>query len=175
MRAVDCLYAALDLETTGFSFEDRVCEVGLAHFGLDGREKIACASFLVNPQRPIPEDALRVHGITQEMVQHLPPLEVVKPALEEMLDGRVVVIHSAEFERRFVGEILERKNVVDTCKLAKRVLPGLQSYSLRSLAPEPRPWHRAGPDAQAAAILLARCVERLRDMYTREPTLEDLL
>ncbi len=175
MRVIDCRFVALDLETTGFGFADRVCEIGIAHFGLNGREKLTCTSFLVNPQRPIPADALRVHGITQEMVEHLPPLEVMLPAIEEFLSERVVIVHSADFERRFVGEMLEHKQVIDTCKVAKRAYPGMGSYSLRALQPEPRPWHRAGPDATATAHLFDNCIKRLRQAEHREVELEELL
>jgi DNA polymerase-3 subunit epsilon len=64
-------YATLDFETTGISVEDdRIVQgaTGLVHDG-----QIDMRMWLTNPGIPIPEEASRIHGITDEHVRWSPP------------------------------------------------------------------------------------------------------
>ena len=81
----------LDTETTGLSSSrgDRIVE--LAVVDDDGRTVI---DTLVNPEREIPWDATRIHGITDEMVAQAPTMEELWPAIEAATTGRHVVIYA---------------------------------------------------------------------------------
>jgi DNA polymerase-3 subunit epsilon len=74
----------LDTETTGLSADngDRVIEIGcveLLHRKLTGNN----FHFYLNPERDSHEDALRVHGITNEFLKDKPKFaEVVDQFLE---------------------------------------------------------------------------------------------
>jgi len=93
---MDTLY--LDTETTGLSPSrgDRIVE--LAVVDDDGQTVI---DTLVNPERAIPWDATRIHGITDEMVAQAPTMEELWPAIEAATTGYHVVIYNAAFDTRF--------------------------------------------------------------------------
>lgn len=59
---------------------------------------------LVRPGRPIPADAVRVHGITNEMVAGAPRWPQVWERLAELLKGRTVGIYNAEFDVRMLRQ-----------------------------------------------------------------------
>ena len=107
----------LDMETTGLSAAhgDRIVEVAIVDAG--GR---ALVDTLVNPQRPIPRDASRIHGITDRMVAHAPALADLWPQLEVMLSGREVVIYNAAYDREFFP---------DRLRCAKRVCCAMLAFA----------------------------------------------
>ena len=68
--------AAIDIEATGPKPEtDRVIELGLVRLAPDGARTVH--RWLINPEREIPAESTKVHGITDAMVQHAPLFEVV--------------------------------------------------------------------------------------------------
>lgn len=74
-------YTVFDLETTGLDPEkDEIIEIS----GIQVRNGQMTGRFstLVNPGRPIPPDAARINGITDEMVREAPAL---KTALQDFL------------------------------------------------------------------------------------------
>jgi DNA polymerase III epsilon subunit-like protein len=166
-------FVALDLETTGFYKSSKIVEVGLARFDLDGTDGQLYEQ-LVNPARPIPWDAKRVHGIGDADVLNSPRIEEVLPTVKRLVEGRVVVIHNALYDTRYLDGV-EIPYLIDTLPLARRIWPELKSHSLRALQSEPRPWHRAGPDAQATAILFGMLVNELADRLGREPLLHEVI
>jgi DNA polymerase-3 subunit epsilon len=133
----------LDTETTGLSFEsgDRIVEVGcveLVNRRLTGRSK----HFYINPQRPNSEDALKIHGLTDDFLADKPLFAAVADELLEFLDGAEVVIHNAAFDVGFIDAELARlgrppfasiaSKVTDTLALAREMYPG-KSNSLDAL------------------------------------------
>jgi DNA polymerase-3 subunit epsilon len=133
----------LDTETTGLSFEsgDRIVEVGcveLVNRRLTGRSK----HFYINPQRPNSEDALKIHGLTDDFLTDQPLFAAVADELVEFLDGAEVVIHNAAFDVGFIDAELARlgrpsfasiaSKVTDTLSLAREMYPG-KSNSLDAL------------------------------------------
>jgi DNA polymerase III epsilon subunit-like protein len=167
-------YVSIDLETTGHSKRDKVCEVGAAFFTLDGLEA-KIWNQLCNPGIHIPSDATACHHITNEMVIGQPMFEEAIRAIAEHVEGRVGVFHNAGYDLRWLSTELNLPYVVDTLQLSRLVMPELKSHSLRALKPEPRPWHRAGPDAEATAYLFSDCVELLAEKMGREPQLQDVI
>ncbi len=131
----------LDTETTGLSPAEghRLLEIGaveIVHQAPTGR----VFHQLINPERDVPEDAVRVHGHTAELLKDKPAFtEVVEDFLAFVGDARLV-IHNAEFDMRFLNAELQRlgrdaigmDRVVDTLALARRKHPG-QPNSLDAL------------------------------------------
>jgi len=85
-----------------------------------------------NPDRDIPEEAFKVHGLTREFLSGHPRfVEKVEAFLEFVADSPLV-IHNAEFDLRFLRaelKLCEREGlslnaVVDTVELARRKFPG---------------------------------------------------
>ncbi len=150
---------AFDTETTGlWAPTHRIVEIGAVRFRLES-EQVETFNSLVNPQRPMPPEVIRVHGITDEMVASAPPIEEVMPEFIRFCEGAVMIAHNAPFDISFVGCELERSQlqfsdnlILDTVDIYRRLFPGLPGYSLLQLA-----WqfdvaqtqaHRATADAE---------------------------
>jgi DNA polymerase-3 subunit epsilon len=125
----------LDTETTGLSAAggDRIIEIGcveLLHRKLTGNNK----HFYLNPERDSHEDALKVHGISNEFLRDKPKFSAVADELLEYLAGAEVIIHNAQFDVGFLNrelELLGRQvltqhvgSVTDTLVMAKEMFPG---------------------------------------------------
>ena len=133
----------LDTETTGLSPEsgDRIVEIGcieLVNRRLTGLSK----HFYINPQRPNSDDALKIHGLTDEFLSDKPLFASVVDELLEFLSGAEIVIHNAAFDVGFMDAELARlgraafasfvSRVTDTWSLAREMFPG-KSNSLDAL------------------------------------------
>ena len=125
----------LDTETTGLSAEngDRIIEIGCVE--LLGR-KITGNHFhhYINPQRDSHEDALKVHGISNEFLRDKPEFSVIASDFLNFIAGAEIIIHNASFDIGFLNKELERLNlgrltehvagVTDTLSMAKEMFPG---------------------------------------------------
>ena len=133
----------LDTETTGLSPEsgDRIIEIGCVEMinrRLTGRH----LHFYINPERPNHEDAVRIHGLTDEFLADKP---VFAALVDEILDycrGAEIIIHNAAFDIGFLNAELKRLNkglftdhvggVIDSLVMAREMFPG-KSNSLDAL------------------------------------------
>ena len=96
---------AFDLETTGISTNnDRIVQVALIGADADGNP--IHHDILVNPQRPIPRDASRVHGIYDQDVRSKPAFKECANELAELMEGAVIVGHNA---RKFDMPLLQNE------------------------------------------------------------------
>jgi DNA polymerase-3 subunit epsilon len=88
---------------------------------------------LVDPERDMPEDAQRIHGITAAQLRGKPRFAEVAPALLAFLGDGNLVAHNAPFDFGFLdAELarldlppLDRTRMVDTLALAKLRFPGM--------------------------------------------------
>jgi DNA polymerase III epsilon subunit-like protein len=96
-------FVILDTETTGLDGTARV--VSLAMIDRDGRELI---DTLINPGRPIPRDATRIHGITDAHVKNAPSMAVIAPQLEDICSTRPTYIYNAEFDLKMLYQHMGR-------------------------------------------------------------------
>lgn len=107
-RALRVGYAALDVETTGFTAgEDGIVEIAVVTLDIH-REPIQAWHSLVNAPRPIPADATRMHGITDRDVASAPTMAQLAGTLWPPLAGRVLVAHKAAFDSGFLDIELPR-------------------------------------------------------------------
>ena len=95
--------AILDTETTGLepALGHRVIEVAILR--LENWKEVGQINELVNPGRPIPASASRIHHIYDGDVANAPPFAHLSDKIEEMLDGALVVAHNAAFDAGFVA------------------------------------------------------------------------
>ena len=133
----------LDTETTGLSPEagDRVIEIGCVEM-VNRRLTDNNLHFYLNPQRSSHEDALRVHGLTDEFLADKPLFAQVADDLLQYLQGAEIIIHNASFDVGFLNEELKRlgrpkfptfvSTVTDSLTLAREMFPG-KSNSLDAL------------------------------------------
>ena len=125
----------LDTETTGLSAEtgDRIIEIGCVELvarKLTGQNK----HFYLNPERDSHEDALKVHGISNEFLKDKPKFKEVADELLAYLEGAELIIHNAPFDIGFLNKELELigrppvksflGGVIDSLVLAKEMFPG---------------------------------------------------
>ena len=163
-------YAVVDLEGNGQQPPDLV-EVAVVPVaaGIIG----APASWLVKPPRPVSRIAARIHGLTNEALAAAPAFADIESEVREALDADVLVAHNAHVDagvlRRHLGG-WECPEVLDTLKLARRLLPGQVSYKLGALVtafsladsscPPALPASRHAFDALVTARLFVRLATR---------------
>ena len=125
----------LDTETTGLSADngDRIIEIGcveLLNRKLTGNN----LHFYVNPERDSHEDALKVHGISNEFLRDKPKFGQIADELLDYLRDAELIIHNAPFDISFLNKELDRLGrpplktvigqVIDSLVMAKEMFPG---------------------------------------------------
>jgi DNA polymerase III subunit epsilon len=133
----------LDTETTGLSPEggDRLVEIGcleMVNRRLTGRN----LHFYVNPERPGSEDAIRIHGLTDEFLADKPRFAEIADELVAYIAGAELIIHNAPFDVGFLDAEFRRiaraptrevaARVTDSLTMAREMYPG-KSNSLDAL------------------------------------------
>ena len=124
-----------DTETTGLSPEsgDRIIEIGCVEMvsrRLTGRN----LHFYVNPERSSHEDAVKIHGLTDEFLADKPLFATIADELLEYLTDAEIIIHNAGFDVGFLNEELRRlgrpkfasvvDTITDSLSMAREMFPG---------------------------------------------------
>jgi DNA polymerase III epsilon subunit-like protein len=173
-------YVVIDVEGNG---QQPPNLVELAAVRIEGGVIGEPVSWLVRPLAPITPFARRIHGISNEQVADAPAFADVKDEVLTALTDAAVVGHNvhvdlAVLERELGG--WQRPEVLDTLKLARRLLPEANGYKLGALVeafklaeglPDELVPHRATYDALVTARLFVR-LATLPD--TRPLSLEEL-
>jgi DNA polymerase III subunit epsilon len=133
----------LDTETTGLSPDagDRVIEIGCVEM-LNRRLSGNDLHCYLNPERPNSEDAVRIHGLSDEFLADKPLFASIADELLAYLAGAEIVIHNAAFDLGFLNAELRRvgkgrveaaaARVTDSLQMAREMFPG-KSNSLDAL------------------------------------------
>ncbi len=174
----------LDTETTGFDPKtgDRLIEVGCIEIE-DLLPTGRTFHRLVNPERLIPEGAIKVHGITDDKVRGAPKFAEIVGDLMDFIGDAPVIAHNAQFDRAFIDHecglcgqaLLHETRWIDTLALAQKRFPGMAN-SLDALCKRfkvslvERTLHGALIDARLLAevyLELKGGKERVLDLSTR--------
>jgi DNA polymerase III subunit epsilon len=123
----------LDTETTGLDpgSGHRIVEIG----GVELLNHIPTGRSLhiyVNPERDMPAEAFKVHGLSSEFLADKPVFADVADSFAEFVADARLVIHNASFDMAFLNAELDRagrptigyERAVDTLMLARRRHPG---------------------------------------------------
>ena len=131
----------LDTETTGLDPADghRVIEIGCVEL-FDHVPTGASFQRYLNPERLVPVESQRVHGITDDFLADKPRFAEIADELIEFLGDATLVIHNASFDIKFLNaEFLRVRRpplplarAIDTIEIAKGKIPGAR-YSLDEL------------------------------------------
>ncbi|WP_418319382.1 DNA polymerase III subunit epsilon [Piscinibacter sakaiensis] len=133
----------LDTETTGLSPEagDRIIEIGCIEM-VNRRPTGNNLHRYINPQRSSHEDAVKVHGLTDEFLADKPLFAAIADELLEFCAGAEIIIHNAAFDIGFLDAELRRlgrppfasivAKVSDSLTMAREMFPG-KSNSLDAL------------------------------------------
>lgn len=123
----------LDTETTGLdpAAGHRLVEIACLEMnnGLPTGRYWQC---YINPERDMPEEAFRVHGLSEDFLSAHPVFADVAEDFLAFIDQAALVIHNAEFDMKFLNAELERlgrpslapPQVIDTVRLARQRFPG---------------------------------------------------
>ncbi|MBS0275814.1 MAG: DNA polymerase III subunit epsilon [Proteobacteria bacterium] len=131
----------LDTETTGFdpASGDRIVEIGCVEL-IDHLPTGRSFQAYLNPERLVPIETTKVHGLTDEFLADKPLFAHIVEELLEFIGDAPLVIHNASFDMKFVNSELHRcgkpplplARAIDTIEIAKAKIPGAR-YSLDEL------------------------------------------
>ncbi len=166
---LDTEFVAFDIECTGLhSDRDRITEIGAVIFGPNGEAERF--NTFVDPGVPIPDEIVRLTGITDEMVAGAPKEAEALRAFLDFCGDRPLVAHNADFDVGFMSAAAARCGLdfdpiyLDTLVLAQTLLPHLKRHRLDVVSnflslPEFN-HHRASDDA----LVCGRIFEKFREM-----------
>src|ERR1700733_11092489 len=99
----------LDTETTGFDPADghRVVDIGCVEL-MDHFPTGRTLQFYLNPDREMPAEAERIHGLSPQFLSDKPRFAELADELILFLGDAALVIHNAGFDMRFLNAELER-------------------------------------------------------------------
>lgn len=123
-----------DTETTGFDANkgDRLVEIGAIEL-VNHMPTGKVYHQYINPQREVPDDAYRVHGLSYDFLKDFPTFDkIVDEWLEFVGEDSILVAHNASFDINFCNyeqKALNKKEfkwdrVIDTLEIARGKFPG---------------------------------------------------
>ena len=131
----------LDTETTGLSFNDghKIVEIAC----IETKDLVATGKVfhkLINPKRTVPDDALKIHGYSQEFLSDKDTFDKVADDLVNFIKDKKIIIHNAPFDIGFLNgelsfvkkELIKKESVIDSLEVARNKFPGM-SNSLDAL------------------------------------------
>ena len=131
----------LDTETTGLSFKEGHKIVELAC--IETKDLVVTGKVfhkLLNPKRTVPDDALKVHGYSQEFLSDKDTFDKVADDFINFVKNKKIIIHNAPFDIGFLNgelnfvkkELIKKELVIDSLEIARNKFPGM-SNSLDAL------------------------------------------
>lgn len=122
-----------DTETTGFDPEegDKLVEIGAVELINHIPTGVTFHRY-INPQREVPDEAFKVHGLNYEFLKNYPTFAEQVDEWIEFVGDAMLVAHNASFDMKFIN--YEQKElgkityswdrVVDTLEIARNLFPG---------------------------------------------------
>lgn len=122
-----------DTETTGFNVNegDRLVEIGAVELVNHIPTGVTYHQY-INPERDVPDDAFKVHGLSYDFLKEYPTFQQVADEWLAFVGDAVLVAHNASFDIGFLNGQLKELNkplftwdrVVDTLEIARSLFPG---------------------------------------------------
>jgi len=131
-------FVVFDLETTGLrATESEIIEIGAVKV----KNGVINETFssLVKPKNSIPEEATKINGITNEMVENSPTIEQVLPDFFKFVDSSYIVAYNIDFDYSFINVFGSRMGYkftnkqIDAMAVAKSCLHSIKNYTLKSV------------------------------------------
>lgn len=99
----DVPFVAMDFETTGLDVKrDGILSIGLVPFNLQRIRVNETRHWLLNPQKPLSEESVVIHGITHSDIEGEEDVKGIIRPLLTMLSGCIPVVHYRAIERSFL-------------------------------------------------------------------------
>lgn len=126
-----------DTETTGFNPEegDKLVEIGAVEL-INHLPTGKTYHQYINPDRDVPEEVVKVHGLTREFLKNYPKLSEIAPSFIDFVgDDGILVAHNATFDMSFINYEFKHlgfktyswDRVVDTLEIARNKFPGARN------------------------------------------------
>ncbi len=129
----DCREIVIDTETTGLNPNtgDRIVEIGCVEI----LNKVRTGKFFhsyINPERDVPDEAYRIHGISTDFLKDKPLFKHIIKDFLTFIGNHNIIIHNAGFDLSFINKELsytghqpiQSGRVTDTLILARKRFPG---------------------------------------------------
>lgn len=165
-------FIVFDIETTGLSPATcKITEIGAVK--VKNGVVLDRFNMFVNPGVPIPENIVKLTGITDEMVADAPSITEVLPQFLAFTDGKMLVAHNAVFDTGFIRQAAEDIGVefdnpyLDTLAMSRYMNPDLRNHKLDTLAKFYNlgefNHHRACDDAEMLSQIFLCMTNRLEE------------
>lgn len=177
----DCLladlpYTVFDTETTGLdpSGGDRIISIAavrIVKLRMLSEERF---DHLINPERDIPAETTKIHGINADMVRAKPRIDRILPMFYQFVADTILIAHNAAFDMRML-QIYEEQTkikfsnpVLDTLLLSAVIHPAHDNHNIRDIADrlgvDIIGRHTAIGDATTTALLFLKMIPLLGNM-----------
>ena len=132
-------YVVFDFETTGLSRDSEIIEIGAVK--VDNGTVVDSYSRLIKPDKPVPDSAIAIHGITNEMLAHEADVnqvlrEFIQYSSGYPLIGYNITTYDIPVMQRTLYElgVSCSGNYYDVLDMAREKLPNLENKKLRTVA-----------------------------------------
>lgn len=167
-------YVCVDIETTGIRAKwDKIIEIGAVKVR-DGKV-VETFSKLINPGIKVSPYIRELTGINDEMLKNQPYIEQVLPEFVDFAKDDLLLGHNIMFDYGFLKQNAINLNLefekmgIDTLKIARKTLKGLESRGLEFLCNyygiKDENHHRAFNDAQVTSKLYDILMEQFGEEY----------
>jgi DNA polymerase-3 subunit epsilon len=167
-------FTIFDIETTGLNpkLGHRIVEIGAVRFEGENMDGARTFQSLINPERSIPPNASRVHGISSWELLSAPTSMEALPAFLRFAEASILVAHNAAFDLSFLEVekescwgYVELPECFCTLELSKYLFPRETQHHLDGVATRlglsaPPGRHRALPDAQLTAEVFLKLLSK---------------
>ena len=130
------LEVILDTETTGLSItaKHKIVEIGCIELNNLIPTNNVFHKY-INPERPVSEDAYKVHGYSDEFLSDKETFLEISNEFLNFIKNKKIIIHNAPFDLSFLNyelrlinqKAIDKKNIIDTLEIARSKYPGSQN------------------------------------------------
>lgn len=167
-------FVVFDLETTGLDVAkgETICEI--AAYKIKDKKVIDTFHSLVNPQKPIPPEAYKIHRIADSDVKDAPLFSELAAKLIEFFQDTILCAYNVRFDLSFFNSAMEKNGypqlenpAVDIFAMAKKTIL-IPKYGLSEIAQflqvdSQGRFHRAQEDARVAKEVFLKLAEILEE------------
>lgn len=169
---------AIDIETTGLNPNDsKIIEIGA--IVMEGKQEIASFSRLINPEDKLPEQIIKLTGITDAMLQNEATeqevigdfLDFCDNVMSDYEESDVILGHNIAFDYSFLKTAAVRlkrsfkRRVIDTLYIARKLHPQVSSKSLSNMCKHYKIAHEVSHRAFEDAIAASNLYESMKTLY----------
>ena len=140
----NCSFVILDTETTGLeaNMGDKIISLAALKIRNSLIQENEFLDELINPERDIPWESVKIHHITDEHVRGKPTLPELQSKINLFLKKSILIGHNIEFDKKFIyqdaansdlSKRMKKITSIDTIYLTAALYPDLENYDLSYL------------------------------------------